>query len=291
MTAIDLPPRASSVPAHGTRRRSRAARIRTGLVEIALVLALYVAYSCSRLLASTDLGAAKARAHGLLTLEQDLFLDWEGGINRLFSQVPLLGIGGSYYYASAHYVVTAVVLLWVHHRGRAAYVPARNGLIVATVLGLIGYLLFPTAPPRLSGFGHIDVLREYAAAGWWGGSASAPRGFGQYTNELAAMPSLHAGWALWVLLALTAAGAPLLWRQLAMAHVLVTAIVVVGTGNHWVLDVVVGWLVVLAGWWVSTRLPGLVAARFPGASRLRRSVRPGPVVPAPATESVEAQRH
>lgn len=255
MTAIDLPPRATSVTSPRARGRTRVARIRSGLFEVALVLALYVAYSCSRLLASTDLGAAKGRAHALLTIEQDLFLNWEQGLNDLFSKVPIIGIGGSYYYASAHYVVTAVVLLWVHHRGRAYYAPARNALITATVFGLIGYLLLPTAPPRLSGFGHIDVLKEYAAAGWWGGSASAPRGFGQYTNELAAMPSLHAGWALWVLLALTAAGAPLLWRRLAMAHVLLTAVVVVGTGNHWVLDVVVGWLVVLAGWWVATRVP------------------------------------
>jgi membrane-associated phospholipid phosphatase len=260
MTAIDLPPQASSgrSPARG---RSRAARLRTGLLELGLVLALYVGYSCSRLLASTDLGAAKSRAHALTTVEQDLFLNWEGGLNRLFSHVPVLGIGGSYYYATAHYVVTAVVLLWLHHRGRAAYVPARNGLIAATVLGLVGYLLFPTAPPRLTGLGHIDVLKEYAASGWWGGSASAPRGFGQYTNELAAMPSLHAGWALWVLLALTAAGAPLLWRRLAMAHVLLTAVVVVGTGNHWVLDVVVGWVVVLAGWWLATRLPARLRRR------------------------------
>lgn len=115
------------------------------------------------------------------------------------------------------------MLIWLYRRSATQYVTARRALVVATIIGLAFYLLVPTAPPRLIGGAYIDILSQHVQAGWWGADASAPRGLGGITNELAAMPSLHAGWALWV------------------------ALVIVGTANHWVLDVVVGWLVVGAG--------------------------------------------
>ena len=40
-------------------------------------------------------------------------------------------------------------------------------------------------------------MAQYSSYGWWGGDASAPRGMGGLTNQYAAMPSLHVGWALW----------------------------------------------------------------------------------------------
>ena len=66
------------------------------------------------------------------------------------------------------------------------------------------------------------------------------------TNELAAFPSLHAGWALWVAIVLIRAGVPKIVQALGLAYAGIMTIVIVGTGNHWVLDAVVGWLVVLA---------------------------------------------
>ena len=209
-----------------------------------MILALYVGYSWSRLLASDDFGLARERARALLSFEKDWHIGFERAVISWFTDIPAIGIPGSYYYATAHYLVTAAALIWLHTRARHVYRPARNALIAATLSGLVIYLLVPMAPPRLTGLGHVDVMKEYAAAGWWGGAASAPRGYGQYTNELAAMPSLHAGWALWVLIAVTWAGVPLIWRRLAALHVLLTAVVVIGTGNHWVLDVVAGWAVV-----------------------------------------------
>src|SRR5207342_655398 len=82
-------------------------------------------------------------------------------------------------------------------RGRDIYVPARRALLVGTIVALVAYLLLPTAPPRLFG-GYADVLALTSGDGWWGGDASAPKGLGGLTNQLAAFPSLHAGWALWV---------------------------------------------------------------------------------------------
>jgi hypothetical protein len=215
-----------------------------------VLVALYVAYSGTRLFADDALAPAVDRAHALVGVERFLGLHWEHQVNRLFVNVDVLGLLGSYWYATAHYVVTAVVLVWLYRRGPTTYLPARRALLLATVLGLALYLLLPMAPPRLSP-GYVDVLSLNSADGWWGSEASAPRGLGGFTNQLAAFPSLHAGWALWVALAIRSATTSRAWRAFGWTHAAITAVVVVGTGNHWVLDAVVGWLVVVAAWFVA----------------------------------------
>jgi hypothetical protein len=239
-----------------------------GLRELVLLAGLYVAYSASRLFADDAVAPALERAHGLLAVERGLALAWEGPLNRLFVEAHALGLLGSFHYATAHYVVTAAVLVWLFRRGPDAYLPARRALLVATVAGLVLFLLLPMAPPRLDA-GYVDVLHVHASAGWWSSDASAPRGLGGLTNELAAFPSLHAGWALWVAMAVRRTCHSPLLRGLALGHAVVTAVVVVGTGNHWVLDVVVGWLVVVAGFVAADRWPGRDRAVNPRRSPSR----------------------
>jgi membrane-associated phospholipid phosphatase len=100
----------------------------------------------------------------------------------------------------------------------------------------------------LSGF--TDIMSLHAADGWWSTDASAPKGMGQLTNELAAFPSLHAGWALWVALVVRRSTRNYWARGLAWLHAVITAVVVIGTGNHWILDVAVGWAVVIVAMWL-----------------------------------------
>ena len=174
---------------------------RAALVEMFIILALYVAYSGSRLFASDSLRPAQRRAADLLDIESALHLSWEGALNQVFAVSRGLSLFGSFWYATAHYVVTAIVLLWLYRRGAAVYGPARSALVVGTIIALVAYLFLPTAPPRLFG-GYADVLALTSGDGWWGGDASAPKGLGGMTNQLAAFPSLHAGWALWVAMVL-----------------------------------------------------------------------------------------
>ena len=104
----------------------------------------------------------------------------------------MLGLLGSYWYATAHYIVTAITLVWLYRVGHHAYVPSRRALVAATLIGLGVYLTVPTAPPRFVS-GYIDVLKLNAADGWWGGDASAPKGLGGLTNQLAAQRALESG--------------------------------------------------------------------------------------------------
>ena len=95
---------------------------RAAVVEMFIILALYVAYSGSRLFASDALRPAQRRAADLLDIESALHLSWEGALNQVFVVSRGLSLFGSFWYATAHYVVTAIVLLWLYRRGREAYV-------------------------------------------------------------------------------------------------------------------------------------------------------------------------
>ncbi|MFT4082619.1 MAG: phosphatase PAP2 family protein [Nocardioides sp.] len=234
-------------------------------MELALVAGLYLLYTGSRLLANSDVSAALGRARELLHLESGAGLAWEHATNVWFAAHDTIGVIASFWYSSAHYVVTAAVLVWLYTRGREVYLPARRALAAATVVGLGFYLLLPTAPPRMLG-GFVDVLSQHASVGWWGADASAPKGLGGLTNELAAFPSLHAGWSLWVAIAVMTATRNRLARALGWAYAAATAVVVVGTANHWTLDVLVGWLVALVGWAVAIEIGRLRHRRHPAES-------------------------
>ena len=257
-----------------------------GVREIALIGGLYFFYTVTRTFADGDLGPAQSRAGDLTTLEKVLHLDWEHAINNWFATHDVVAVAACYWYASAHYVVTLTVLVWLYRKGAAHYTPARWALVVSCLIALACYLLLPTAPPRLYGGGYLDILSLHSGAGWWGGDASAPKGMGGLTNELAAFPSLHAGWALWVALVVRRTTRNPWARGLAWAHMAITALVVIGTGNHWVLDVAAGWaLVIVAMWlvdpWFADQRDRLTVRRVQLHSRRAGSPRPRAPRPEP----------
>lgn len=225
----------------------RLPRAPAGTRELLLIGGLYVVYSLARVLASGDLGAATATAQRVLDLERLVHLDVEHPLNDLFAGHRWLAVPSSFYYAAAHYVATPAVLLWLWVGRRGRYPGARRALVAATAVALALYVALPTAPPRLVG-GYHDVLAATSDVGWWSTSASAPQGLGGLTDELAAMPSMHVGWALWCALVLHAYAGRRALRALGWTHLALTVLVVVGTGNHWVLDAVVGAAIVGAAW-------------------------------------------
>ncbi|MBB4979285.1 phosphatase PAP2 family protein [Streptomyces nymphaeiformis] len=217
--------------------------------ELSLIAVVYASYSCGRLLVAGDEASAVAHGRTILHLEESLGIDAEHPLNRLFTSVPALGVPADFAYASLHYLVTPAVLVWLFRRRPAHYRAARTWLMVSTLLGLVGFTLLPTCPPRLldAAHGFTDTMAHFSAYGWWGGEASAPRGLGGLTNQYAAMPSLHVGWALWCGVMLWRYGRTPLTKALGVAYPLVTALVVMGTANHYLLDAVAGVAVMGAG--------------------------------------------
>jgi hypothetical protein len=155
--------------------------------------------------------------------------------------------------------------------------------MTSTFMGLIGFTLLPTCPPRLlsAGHGFVDTMAQYSSYGWWGGEASAPRGMGGMTNQYAAMPSLHVGWALWCGVMLWRYGTTRTTRVAAVAYPLITTIVVMGTANHYFLDAVAGAVVMGLGFLlapyvsrVATRATAGVRARITTVSLASRDAEP-----------------
>ncbi len=217
--------------------------------ELPLILVVYLSYSAGRLLARGHVSDAIDHGVAILRLEKLLDINAEHPLNRLFTREAWLGVPADFWYASLHYLVTPSILVWLFRRRSEYYRGARSWLMTSTFIGLIGFTLLPTCPPRLlsAGHGFVDTMAQYSSYGWWGGQASAPRGLGGMTNQYAAMPSLHVGWALWCGVMLWRHG-PTRWAKAAgVAYPLLTAIVVMGTANHYFLDAVAGCAVMGVG--------------------------------------------
>ncbi|MFJ3302581.1 phosphatase PAP2 family protein [Streptomyces sp. NPDC086549] len=210
--------------------------------ELPLILLVYGCYSAGRLLARTDVGGAVDHGLAILRIEKALHINAEHPLNRLFTREAWLGVPADFWYASLHYLVTPAILVWLFRHRTEFYRAARTWLMTSTFIGLIGFTLLPTCPPRLlsAGHGFVDTMAQYHSYGWWGGEASAPRGMGGMTNQYAAMPSLHVGWALWCGVMLWRYGGTRITKALGVTYPLLTAIVVMGTANHYSLDAVAG---------------------------------------------------
>ncbi|MDQ0796227.1 phosphatase PAP2 family protein [Streptomyces sp. B1I3] len=210
--------------------------------ELPLLAVVYALYSAGRLLVRENIPAAVDHGLAILRIEKALFLNAEHPLNRLLTTHPALGVPADFAYASLHYLVTPAVLVWMFRRRSAAYRAARTWLMTSTLLGLAGFTLMPTCPPRLldARHGFVDTMSQYSAYGWWGTGASAPRGLSGMTNQYAAMPSLHVGWSVWCGVLLWRHGRHPLVRAAGVAYPLITVFVVMGTANHYFLDAVAG---------------------------------------------------
>ncbi|GAA2456975.1 bifunctional glycosyltransferase 87/phosphatase PAP2 family protein [Streptomyces glaucus] len=244
------------------------------LLELLLIRVTYAAYSKIRLAASGGsdaAGRARAEEHGqqILDLERVLHLDIEHAVNHAVVEIGWLRNFFDFYYTSFHFVVPLTVLGVLYWRRPVDYRWARSSLGFATLLALVGFWLYPLAPPRLMpGLGIIDTVhgpQDFTQPDY--GTLTA------LTNQYAAMPSLHFGWSLWCGLAV-AVIAPKWWMKAAgLLHPLFTVSAIVATGNHWVLDAVGGALVVGAGFGLTYLLQG---PRARTADRTPAAVSSGP---------------
>ncbi|MEG3628811.1 phosphatase PAP2 family protein [Streptomyces poriticola] len=272
----------------GTEATAPPARLRWW-TELPLILLVYACYSAGRLLVRGDVSDAVDHGLAILRVEKLLHLNAEHPLNRLFTREPWLGIPADFWYASLHYVVTPVLLVWLFRSRTVRYRAARTWLMTSTFIGLIGFTLLPTCPPRLldPSHGFVDTMAYYSSYGWWGGEASAPRGLGGMTNQYAAMPSLHVGWALWCGVILWRYGGTRAAKAAGVVYPLVTTIVVMGTANHYFLDAVAGAAVMGAGLLLTPyvmRCADRVRARVAVQVAAVRSAAPAvPVVPVAPT--------
>jgi len=207
--------------------------------ELLVVVWLSWVYDMINNLAPLRVSVALAHARAILHLEQTLHLDPERALDRWLAGHHTLGLVLSLYYDNAHFIVTLGLLGWLWWRRPDIYRPLRNSLVIVNLLGFVVFWLYPVAPPRmLNGF--TDVVAASHTFGSWHTGALASQ-----ANQLAAMPSLHIAWAVWCTLAVWRLTSKRTLRLLALLYPCVTSVAVLATGNHFLLDIL-GGLVVIA---------------------------------------------
>jgi len=208
-------------------------------VELLTIGWLLFLYDAVNNLAPLRMSVALGNARGILHVERVLHIDPELALDRWLASHHTLGAILANYYDNAHFLVTLSVLGWLRWRRADIYRPLRNSLVLVNVIGFVVFWFFPVAPPRLLD-GFTDVVASTHAFGSWhtGALASA-------ANQLAAMPSLHMAWAAWCTLALWRSSRRTAVRAVALAYPCLTALAVLATGNHFLLDIV-GGLITLA---------------------------------------------
>lgn len=222
------------------------------LLELLLIRVVYSAYAHVRLAATAGRSTAEAHGRQIHSLEKWLHIDIEHWANHTVVHIDWLKSFFDYYYSTFHFIVPLAILGVLYVRRPADYRWARSTLGFATLVALLGFWLYPLAPPRLMpGLGFIDTVhgvQDFAKPDY--GTLTS------MTNQYAAMPSLHFGWSLWcgVMIVMLA---PKLWmKALGLLHPLFTVSAIVATANHWVLDAVGGALVIGLGFVLTHVLAG-----------------------------------
>jgi hypothetical protein len=244
----------SSIAEYGSGR-TRAREGRTGYVhvvsswlgrthaphaEIAVAIALYALYEGGRGLVAHSFGLARRHAEIVIGAEKSIHLFWEQAIQRAVDTVPGLMsvLGGAY--MSLHLGATVVLLMWLYRRRPDVFPIARTALIAATALALVVHIAFPAAPPRLVGL----TTDEVADAAHINLNSHL---LGAFYNPIAAMPSMHFGYALLVGLMVARFATTLVVRLVGLAYPPLVLFMIVATGNHFILDAAAGAVVMIVG--------------------------------------------
>jgi membrane-associated phospholipid phosphatase len=211
------------------------------VLQIGLVIALAEVYRVLRRLIPTDWSVAIANAHHVLRVEQVLHLDWERGVQRSFLHVPELVRAMNWFYLSSHFVVTGVFFVWLYWRSREGFAIFRDGFLLGTAIALVIHWRYPTAPPRLAQMGIKDTVELYSHV-----NIGEPQ-HERFSNPVAAVPSLHAGWAVAVGTGMLLYARSWLGKFVGVFYAAAVLLTIVVTGNHFIFDAIAGALVIALG--------------------------------------------
>jgi hypothetical protein len=241
---------------------ARAARRPRWWLEALLVLWLAWVYDVVNNLAPLRRVVPYSHALAMLRLERRFRLDPETSLNGWMAAHHTTGWLAANYYDTAHYIVTFGLIAVLWWRRPDLYRPLRTGLALINVIGFLMFWGYPMAPPRLVPGQHfVDVVTTTHAFG----SSHSGR-LAHAANELAAMPSLHISWALWSALVVWRMYRHRRWAALVWAYPLFTALIVLATGNHFLVDVLAGGLTMviaqlLSQGWYAWRAPRVAMPR------------------------------
>ena len=241
-------------------------RIRQLLVGMGPMLVLYGLYTLVRFLVA-DRGPVDgvANAYEVLHLEHRLGLGWETSIQQFTLPHEWLVVAANWYYVLGFLPVILISACLAAMGNYPAFVWWRRNFVVTLVLALIGFAIYPLAPPRMLP-GMVDTLMVYGPR-YYGDSdgSSLFNAYGRIpslVNVYAAMPSMHVAWSIIAGALLIASFRGRWWiRVIGFVHPALMGISVLVTANHFLLDVILGVAALLGsllilrgpGWWLKRR--------------------------------------
>ncbi|MDA1127082.1 MAG: phosphatase PAP2 family protein [Chloroflexi bacterium] len=201
----------------------------------------YFAYMHTRALVFSDFqGTALANAARVIEFEKNWGFFWEPGwqswaINSAKSLV--IFFNWAYIVTFWPIILTSAVILYFTNRNRYKYY--RNVVLLSFVIALLGFMLFPLAPPRMIAEHFVDTIKAFGPSGY------ASREFTNYYNAYAAMPSLHFSWTVLFGIMFLRSHNKLI-KVFGVIYPAMTLFAITITGNHYIMDAVGGGLLILA---------------------------------------------
>lgn len=242
------------------RRRVSGRRALEAAGQVILLAGVLAAYRWGRHLADGRPDEALAHARSVWNFERAVLLPDEAALQEWALRWDGWVLAANHYYVDVHFPLTGLFLGWIWWRHRPAWSRVRAATVLSLALSLVLHALYPLAPPRLlPEIGMVDLMNVY------GPSAYAHEPGEGLSNQFAAMPSMHVGWALLVAWGVLRYGSGR-WRLLAVAHPVLTTVVVVLTANHYWLDGVVGVAVIAAVLAATARMEPAAARGLPAVA-------------------------
>ncbi len=227
--------------------------------QLSLWFGFLLAYQVARGVADRDPGRAFDNGLAIIDIERRLHSLIELDLQAVLHRSDALMAMASWTYWGSQFTVLGLTLLWVYLRRNDAFYRLRNTVMLANVTGLVGYVLLPTAPPRMfPDHGFADSLAGF------GGLTHGSAVIELASNPYAAVPSLHAADALILGLVMASLVRSRILKAVWLAWPVWVWIVVMATGNHYWLDIAAGVLVAAVAGAIVYRRPlrERLSARF-----------------------------
>jgi hypothetical protein len=210
---------------------------RDALRQVSLFGLVYLAYRVGRGVVEGNANAAFAHARDLISLERTLHLFVEPSVQTWASGSHVVIVVASWLYVNAQTSVTLAALLYLYMQHNRRFYFVRNMFMIAMGIALVGYVVFPTAPPRfMPEWGFADSVAEFAHVNIDGHNAS----ISALTNLYAAVPSMHVAFALMIGWTLARLVRNPVGRVLWILYPFVMTFVIVVTANHFIFDALLG---------------------------------------------------
>jgi PAP2 superfamily len=208
--------------------------------QFLILLACYAVYDVARIAVRGREAVAQANAQSIINAEKALHVYVEPFIQAKASYVHGLVVFMDWFYANVHISATILVLVWIYLYRHEAFGFFRNVFLIMNALAMVVFAVLPVAPPRLvPTSGVVDTLFLYSSNNYRSGVMSF------VTNQNAAFPSLHIGYAVFLALVVFLLTTNRLARVLAAVYPVIVLAAIIITGNHYLIDAVAG-VVVLA---------------------------------------------